>query len=89
MLSFLVMIGLSLSLTGYGYVALFKKEWLMKLRAFSAQVEGKEKNELTNTLSQARKIMAILALVLGVVGLIITIASIFVYFQVQSGAVSI
>ena len=89
MLGFIVMIGMSISLTGYGFAALFKQEWLMKLRAFSAQIEGKENNELPSNLSQARKIMAILALILGIVGLIVTLGSIFIYFQAQSGVISI
>lgn len=92
MFSFILMIGFSISLMSYGFIALFKSEWLMKLRSFSAQIEGKSEQKHDNVnenLATARKIMAIFALVLGTIGLIVTLATIFVYLQAQSGIISI
>jgi|GEM_PF-4521736 len=92
MLQFLIMIGFSLYLAAYGFVALFKQEWLMKVRAFSARVEGKgdiKHDDLTNNIGMARRVMAVLALLLGVAGLVMSVIMMVVYFQAQSGPVSV
>ncbi len=91
MLSFLLMIAFSLYLTGYGFIALFKKEWLLKIRAMSARLEGKNlKNEdLITDGSTARTIMAVLALTLGIIGVIVSIMAVVVFMQAQGGTISV
>ncbi|MGB7338921.1 MAG: hypothetical protein WBC91_08525 [Phototrophicaceae bacterium] len=91
MLSFLLMIAFSLYLTGYGFIALFKKEWLLKIRAMSARLEGKNlKNEdLITDGSTARTIMAVLALTLGIIGVIVSIMTVVVFMQAQGGTISV
>ncbi len=92
MLSFILMIAFSLCVMLYGFSALFKPEWLMNVRAFSAKIEGKEAHkhdELSSNLSQARKVMAILALIVGILGLAVSIATLFIYFQAQAGPISL
>lgn len=92
MVSFILMIVFSLCVMLYGFSALFKPQWLMNVRAFSAKIEGKEghkHDELSSNLTQARKVMAIVALVLGVLGLVVSIASLYIYFQAQAGPISL
>ena len=92
MTSFLLMLGFSLYLAGYGFIALFRKEWLLKIRAFSARLEGKgniKNEELIDDGNSARNMMAIAALVLGVLGVILSIAFFVIYVQAQSGVVSV
>lgn len=92
MLQIMIMVGFSLYLASYGFVALFKQEWLTKLRAFSARVEGKsdiENSDLMNNIGIARRVMAVLALVLGIAGLVMSIIMLVLYIQAQGGPVAV
>ncbi|MEM9951765.1 MAG: hypothetical protein AAFV93_05540 [Chloroflexota bacterium] len=92
MTSFLFMFGFSLYLAGYGFIALFKKEWLLKIRAFSARLEGKgniKSDELINDGNTARDAMAVIALAFGVIGIVLSIAFFVIYVQAQSGVVNV
>lgn len=91
MLSFILMIAFSLYLAGYGFIALFKKDWLLKIRAMSARLEGKnlKNEELIADGSTARTAMAIIALVLGIIGLVMSVMTIVVFMQAQSGVISV
>lgn len=72
MLQFIIMISLSLLLIAYGFIALFKKDWIWKVREFSARLEGKGhlKREGTSTVDILGNMMGILAILLGLLGLI-------------------
>lgn len=92
MLTFIFMIAFSLYLGGYGFIALFKPEWLMKIRSLSAKIEGKgdlKHEDIQANVGQARKIMAIASLIFGLIGLIISIATMVIYIQAQSGTISV
>ncbi|MGJ3237751.1 MAG: hypothetical protein ACFE0Q_03495 [Anaerolineae bacterium] len=92
MFSFIIMMAFSLYLAGYGYIALFKQEWLMNVRAFSAKVEGKgelKHEDLTETVGQARRIMAVISLMLGVIGLVLSVMMIVLYIQAQNGPIAV
>ncbi len=92
MLTFILMIGFSLYLAAYGFVALFKQEWLMKVRAFSARIEGKgdlKHEDLIESVGQARKIMAVLALIFGIIGFIMSVMVLVIAVQASSGAIAV
>jgi len=92
MFTFILMIGFSIYLAAYGFVALFKQEWLMKVRAFSARIEGKgdlKHEDLIESVGQARKIMAVLALVFGVIGVIMSIMVLVIAIQASSGTIAV
>ena len=93
MLSFILMIGFSIYLMAYGFIALFKRDLLWKIRNFSARVEGKgsEKRDAENmeNLNRMSKIMGTLALVLGAVGFIMSLAVMFIYLQAQGGVIEV
>lgn len=92
MFSIILMIIFSGCVASYGYIGLFKQEWLMNLRSMSAKVEGKDgfkHDELSPNITQARKIMAIAALVLGILGILVSVATLFVFFQAQAGPISV
>jgi hypothetical protein len=93
MLSFIVMIGFSVYLMAYGFIALFKKDLLWKIRGFSAKIEGKagEKRdeETTANLNRMGNIMGTLALILGIVGFIVSLAAIVIYMQAQAGPIDL
>lgn len=93
MLSFLPMIAFSLFLMTYGYIALFKKDLLWKLRGFSAKVEGKAeaKRDADSVASMNRmsKIMGTLALILGALGFFLSLAVMYIYFQAQAGPIAV
>ena len=92
MLTFILMIAFSLYLAGYGFVALFKQEWLMKVRALSARIEGKgdlKHEDLNASVGMARKIMAILSLIFGVIGLAMSVMVLIIAIQASSGTISV
>lgn len=92
MSSFLFMLGFSLYLAGYGFIALFKKDWLLKIRAFSARLEGKGniKNEdLINDSNTARDAMAMAALASGVIGILLSIGYLYVFVVAQADVVNV
>lgn len=92
MLTYIFMIAFSLYLTAYGFIALFKQEWLMKIRAFSARIEGKgdvKHEDLQNNVGAARKMMAAASLVLGLIGVVLSVMMLIIAIQAQSGVVSV
>lgn len=70
----MITMAFSLYLIGYGFIALFKKEWIQKLRSASSQTEGREK--LKNDDSLRKNWLAILSLVFGFISLLMNIAMI-------------
>lgn len=77
MTQFIIMFAFSFYLIGYGLIALFKKDWIWKLRNFSARVEGKDKIKRDETdvakIDRMGNVMAIIALVLGITGVVMNI----------------
>lgn len=76
MLQFMIMIGFSVILVAYGLIALFKKDWIWKVREFSARLEGKgqSKRDAGSNLDTMGNIMGVFALVLGILGIIMNVA---------------
>ena len=72
MLQFVFMISLSVLLIAYGFIAIFKKDWIWKVREFSARLEGKGnlKREGTSNVNMLGNIMGVLAILLGALGLV-------------------
>lgn len=93
MLSFLPMIAFSILLMAYGYIALFKKDLLWKIRGISAKVEGKsgEKRDSSTLANMNRmsNIMGTLSLILGAIGFFLTLAVMYIYFQTQAGVITV
>jgi hypothetical protein len=93
MLSFILMIGFSVYLMAYGFIALFKKDFLWKLRGFSAKIEGKsgeKRDEVTVAkMNRMGNIMGTLALILGAIGFLLSLAAMVIYMQAQAGAIAI
>jgi hypothetical protein len=93
MLSFILMLGFSVYLMAYGFIALFKKDFLWKLRSFSAKVEGKsgEKRDEATVANMNRmgNMMGIAALVLGAIGFVLALAAMVIYMQSQAGAIAV
>lgn len=93
MSGFILMIGFSLLSMAYGFVALFKKDWLWKLRGFSASVEGKGgKKRDEDSIAQMNRmgnVMGIIALILGAIGFFMSIATLYIYLQTQAGVIAV
>lgn len=93
MLGYILMIGFSVYLMAYGFIALFKKDLLWKIRGFSAKIEGKsgEKRdeETTAKMNRMGNIMGGLALILGALGFILSVATMVIYMQAQAGAIAV
>jgi hypothetical protein len=85
MTQYLLMFAFSLYLISYGLIALFKKEWIWKLREFSARVERKDKfkrdEDHIGKIDRMGNIMAIIALTLGVIGFVMNVMLIAVTSQ--------
>ena len=66
------MIGLSILLIAYGFIALFKKDWIWKVREFSARLEGKGhlKRDGSGSVNILGNLMGVLAILLGMLGLV-------------------
>lgn len=77
MIIYLSMFVFSLYLIAYGLIALFKKEWIWKLREFSAWIEGKEKlkrdTEHTARIDRMGNQLAVVSLLLGVTGFVMNV----------------
>jgi hypothetical protein len=77
MMIYISMFVFSLYLIAYGWIALFKKDWIWKLRDFSARIERKEKlkrdTEHTARIERMGNAMALLSLVLGITGFIMNV----------------
>lgn len=84
MWNFLLMIAFSLYLIGYGYIALFKREWLAKLSGSTQKNDQSSAN-----FSQARSILAWTSLVFGGIGLVMTIVTMVIVFQSQNGGFAV
>ena len=84
MWNFLLMIAFSLYLMGYGYIALFKREWLAKLTGSNPKNDQTSANFL-----QARRILAWTSLVLGGLGLVMTIVTMVLIYQSQNGGIAV
>lgn len=72
-----IMLLFCLYLVAYGYMALFKKEWIWKVRNFSARLEGKGKvkpDERAQSVNKMGNILGALALILGIIGVVMNIA---------------
>ena len=93
MASFILMIVISLGSMTYGFVALFKKDWLWKLRGFSASVEGKSgqkrDEESIAQMNRMGNLMGIIALILGAIGFFMSIATLYIYMQTQAGVIAV
>jgi hypothetical protein len=63
-----IMFAMSLLLIAYGVVALFKKDWIWRVREFSARIEGKEnlKRDEYQSINQLGNGMAVISLIAGV-----------------------
>ena len=63
-----IMFAMSLLLIAYGVVALFKKDWIWRVREFSARIEGKEnlKRDEYQSIHQLGNGMAVISLIAGV-----------------------
>ena len=93
MLSFVLMIGFSLYLMAYGFIALFKKDWIWKLRSVSARVEGKTNSkrdeESASRMNQIGNVLGTIALVAGIIALALSLASIMLFFQADAGLIEL
>ena len=76
MLQNILMIAFCIILVAYGLVALFKKDWIWKVREFSARLEGKGniKREEGTSIETMGNAMAIAALLMGLVGIATNVA---------------
>jgi hypothetical protein len=72
----------SVLLMAYGFIALFKKEWIWKLRSFSARLEGRDNfkrdEEHTAKINHMGNMMAIAALILGFIAFVMNIATVWI-----------
>ena len=76
MLQILLTTAFSIYLIVYGFIALFKKEWIWKLRNLSSAMESKDKlKNQTGTEDGPRKVnyLAVLSLILGIISLLMNI----------------
>jgi hypothetical protein len=93
MASFILMMVFSLGSMAYGFVALFKKDWLWKLRGFSASVEGKggvkRDEDRVASMNRIGNVMGVIALLLGAAGFILTLAVMYIYLQAQAGVITV
>ncbi|MEL6403133.1 MAG: hypothetical protein AAFV98_08170 [Chloroflexota bacterium] len=87
MLNFFVMIGFSLYLTAYGFLALFKRDWLDTLIAMIMRRERKSHEPSEPTM--AMRGLALVSLVLGVVGVVMAIATLVIFLQAQNGVIDV
>jgi hypothetical protein len=87
MLSFILMFLFSIWLIAYGLIALFKKDWIWKIRSFSAGLEGKgdlKRDEVhTEKINRMGNTMAIISLVLGIIGFVMNIATLIIFLNPQ------
>ena len=76
MLQNMIMIGFSIFLVAYGLIVLFKKDWIWKVREFSARIEGKgqSKRDNASNINTMGNIMAVFALILGILGIAMNVA---------------
>jgi hypothetical protein len=93
MLGFILMLVFSLGSMAYGFVALFRKDLLWKLRGFSASVEGKggtkRDEETMEQMNRMGNVMGTIALLLGMIGFIMSLAVMYIYFQMQAGVIAV
>lgn len=85
MFNFILMFFFSIWLIAYGYIALFKKEWIWKLRSFSARLEGKDglkrDDEHIAKINRMGNLMAILSLILGLIGFVMNLITLIIYLN--------
>lgn len=87
MFSFILMILFSVYLASYGYIALFKKEWLFKLNAYVTGDKYKRHDQASS--NRMRTILATAALILGVIGLVMSVIILGIYMISLNGAIEI
>lgn len=89
MFSFVLMFFFSIWLIAYGLIALFKKDWIWKLRSFSAGLEGKsnlKRDEAhTERINRMGNMMAIIALILGIIGFAMNLITLMIYLNPEIG----
>lgn len=87
MLQFVLMIGFSLYLTAYGAIALFRREWIVRLGNMVSRSEETLKGSAK--VSGATRILAIASLVLGVIGLIVSSITLYYFIRAQNGVINV
>jgi hypothetical protein len=89
MFSFILMFLFSVLLIFYGFVGLFKKDWIWRLRSFSARLEGKDElkrsEEHTMKINRMGNMMAIAALLLGSLGFVMNLITLIIYLNPDIG----
>lgn len=84
----LTMLFFSVVLIAYGFIALFKKDWIWKIRAFSARLEGKEvakrDDEDIAKINRMGNMMAIAALILGLISFVMNIMTLVILLNPQA-----
>lgn len=89
MFSFILMFLFSIWLITYGLIALFKKDWIWKIRSFSAGLEGKsdlKRDEAqTGKINRIGNMMAIIALILGIIGFVMNLITMMIYLNPTIG----
>lgn len=83
MFSFILMFSFSIILMAYGFVALFKRDWIWKVRVFSARLEGKgdlKRDEISSArINRMVNVMAVAALILGIISFVMNVATLVIY----------
>lgn len=87
MLNFFLMIGFSLYLAAYGFMALFKREWLDMVMAMITRNERKSHD--TSEPSVATRSLAVVSLALGIIGLIMSVVTLVIFIQAQNGVIDV
>lgn len=89
MLSFILMILFSLYLAGYGFMALFKQEWLTKLAAFATGGKIKREDYNQSGSNKGRFILGVMSFALGLIGLGVSVVALVLYVASLSGPIDV